>query len=241
MGGQIKGDLSMIRFLSSVRSAVVASASALVLLSAAASAEDEVGQVTKVANFAYQTPQGSSKSAAYERDPVFHDAEVEAVPDGAAELTFLDGSKLTVGPGSSVVIDDFVYDPSANVGSAALRLTKGMLRYVSGSMPDDKVKLETDTVTIGIRGTTVKAGILPDGLTVVSCVQGICTVTSKQTGQTVELPGSHFVKVDGQGNVNPVQFGVWEFGEKTIDEGILPFNNGGPGNDISEPAPQDSD
>ncbi len=231
----------MTRFLTSTRSAVLAGVSVLAFLAAPAAADDEVGQVTKVANFAYQTPPGSSKNAAYERDPIFHDAEVEAVPQGAAELTFLDGSKLTVGPGSSVVIDDFVYDPSANAGSAALRLTKGMLRYVSGSMPDDKVKLETDTVTIGIRGTTVKAGILPDGLTIVSCVQGLCTVTSKQTGQTVELPGSHFVKVDGQGNLNPVQFGVWEFGEKTIDDGILPFNNGGPGNDVSEPAPQDSE
>jgi hypothetical protein len=224
----------------SVRTALLAGATIAFGLSVSALAQEEVGQVTRVANFAYQTPPGASKAAAYERDPVYHDAEVEAVNEAGAELTFLDGSKLTVGPNSSVVIDDFVYDPSSNAGSAALRLTKGMLRYVSGEMPEDRVKLETDTVTIGIRGTIVKAGILPDGFTIVSCVEGICTVTSKETGQTVEVPGSWFVKVDSDGGLNPVQFGVWEFGEKVIDEGIL-FQNSNPSNDIQEAPEQDSE
>jgi hypothetical protein len=222
------------------RAALLAGAMLAIGGPVSALAQEEVGQVTRVANFAYQTPPGASKAAAYERDPVYHDAEVEAVNEAGAELTFLDGSKLTVGPNSSVVIDDFVYDPSANAGSAALRLTKGMLRYVSGEMPDDKVRLETDTVTIGIRGTIVKAGILDDGLTVVSCVEGLCVVTSKQTGETVEVPGSWFVKADASGNLTPVQFGVWEFGEKVIDEGML-FQNGNPTNDIQEAPEQDND
>lgn len=199
-------------------------------------AADEVGQVTRVANYAYQTPEGSDRAPAYERDPVYHNAEVEAVQDGGAELTFLDGSKLTVGPSSSVVIDDFVYDPSANAGEAAVRLTKGMLRFVSGAMPDDKVKIETETVTIGIRGTIVKAGILPDGVTIVSCVEGLCTVTSKSTGQTIEIPASHFIKVGAGGDLTPIEFGNWEFGEIAIDEGLL-FQNSSPSNDLNGSPP----
>jgi hypothetical protein len=226
-------------FKASARAVLLASATVFCAVAGDVAAQ-EVGTVTRVANYAYQTPPGATKEAAYERDPVYHDAEVEAVNEGGAELTFLDGSKLTVGPGSTVVIDDFVYDPSSNAGSAALRLTKGMLRYVSGEMPEDKVKLETDSVTIGIRGTIVKAGILPDGFTIVSCVEGICTVTSKETGETVEVPGSWFVKVDANGGLNPVQFGVWEFGEKVIDDGIL-FQNSNPSNDIQEAPEEDSE
>ncbi|NWH09192.1 MAG: FecR domain-containing protein [Alphaproteobacteria bacterium] len=211
---------------------------ALALLGAAAlvtpASAEEVGEFTKVLLYAYQKPPGGEQAAAYALDPVIRNASVSAVRDGGAELRFLDGSTLTVGPESEVVIDEFVYDPAANAGSATMRLTKGVFRYVSGRMPDDKVQIETETATIGIRGTVVTGGEVFEGGEVVNCVEGACAVTSKTTGQTAEMTAFTFVRIDEDGALGPVTPGLWWLGEPVIDAGVG-FGGDSGGNDTDAP------
>jgi hypothetical protein len=49
-----------------------------------------------------------------------------------AHLVFLDGTSLTIGPNSSLVIDKYVYDPDKKTGEMALTMSKGTLRFVGG-------------------------------------------------------------------------------------------------------------
>lgn len=198
-------------------------------------AAEDVGEITRVVLYAYQQPAGGAKNPAFVLDPVIRDATVEAVRDGGAELTFLDGSTLTVGPDSAVVIDEFVYDPAANAGTAAMRVTKGFFRFVSGSMPDENVKIETDVVTIGIRGTIVTGGDAGDGRKVVNCVSGGCVVASKATPDVREMPSFTYVLADEEGNLGPVTPGLWWFGEPVIDSGIGFGNDGGNGPGAPDP------
>src|SRR5687768_13703441 len=47
---------------------------------------------------------------------------VETDAGGKAHLIFLDGSALTVGPNSNVVLDEYVYDPDQRLGRVAISL-----------------------------------------------------------------------------------------------------------------------
>jgi len=71
---------------------------------------------------------------------------------GQADLRFLDNSNLTVGPGSSVRLDKFVYDPNKGSGSVAVEASRGAFRFVAGSQNKGEVKVKTPSGTLGIRG-----------------------------------------------------------------------------------------
>ncbi len=72
---------------------------------------------------------------------------------GKTHLLFLDGSALTVGPGSDLVLDEFVYDADAKSGKIAMTASKGLLRFVGGRISKTTpVLIKTPSATIGIRG-----------------------------------------------------------------------------------------
>ena len=50
------------------------------------------------------------------------------------QVLLVDGSTFTVGPGSDLVIDKFVYDPKKNEGEVVATFSKGMLRFVGGKI-----------------------------------------------------------------------------------------------------------
>ena len=59
---------------------------------------------------------------------------IHTSPSGSVQLRFLDKSSLSVAPNTSIVIDDFVYDPNSNSGHLVTKLTEGALRYVGGEL-----------------------------------------------------------------------------------------------------------
>jgi hypothetical protein len=86
------------------------------------------------------------------------DERVVTDAEGKLQLLFLDGSALTVGPNSDVVVDEFVYDPDAEVGTLTFSATKGLFRLVGGKISKKTpVLLKTPQAIIGIRGGIVTA------------------------------------------------------------------------------------
>ena len=71
---------------------------------------------------------------------------------GQADLRFLDNSNLTAGPGSSVRLDKFVYDPNKGSGSVAVEASRGAFRFVTGSQNKGSYSIKTPSGTLGIRG-----------------------------------------------------------------------------------------
>ncbi len=60
--------------------------------------------------------------------------KIRTTADGTANVIFADRSTLTVGKGSQVVLDKFVYDPATGDGGLALDLAQGALRFVGGKL-----------------------------------------------------------------------------------------------------------
>jgi len=75
--------------------------------------------------------------------------------NGRVKIVFKDDTNVTVTESSSLVIDDFVYDPKSGSGKLGLKAAAGTVRYVSGSIAKDpkNVKINTPTAAIAVRGT----------------------------------------------------------------------------------------
>ena len=71
---------------------------------------------------------------------------------GQADLRFLDNSNMTVGPGSNVRLDKFVYDPNKGTGGVAVEASRGAFRFVTGSQNKGSYSIKTPSGTLGIRG-----------------------------------------------------------------------------------------
>lgn len=84
-------------------------------------------------------------------------------PDGSVGIILRDNSSISIGPQSSIALQDFLFSPAEGKLSLIARLGKGTMAYMSGiigKLAPESVRFETPVSTIGIRGTcfVVNAG-----------------------------------------------------------------------------------
>jgi hypothetical protein len=75
---------------------------------------------------------------------------------GLVQLLFTDGSKLVVGPNSSLVLEDYLVRNDNSAGRFAINTLAGTFRFVTGNAPKNAYAITTPTGTIGIRGTALE-------------------------------------------------------------------------------------
>ena len=85
---------------------------------------------------------------------IFFNQRINTTGSGLVQVLLVDGSTFTVGPGSDLVIDKFVYDPAKNTGQVVATLGKGVLRFVGGKISKNEggVTVNTPTGALAIRG-----------------------------------------------------------------------------------------
>lgn len=110
--------------------------------------------------------------------------------DDRAQLLFLDGSSLQVGPLARLTIDKFVYDPNTKVGELAVGVTHGVFRFVGGKISKSKpVVIKTPSATLSIRGG-IMIGSVDGTKTVATFIHGVeMTVTGQGQTRNVTRPG----------------------------------------------------
>jgi trimeric autotransporter adhesin len=120
----------------------------LALQSTASIAQTRIG----TANSVKPEASGSIAGTLSAGSGVHQSENVHTGSAGQADLRFLDNSNLTVGPGSNVRLDKFVYDPNKGTGGVAIEASRGAFRFVTGSQGKGSVKIKTPSGTLGIRG-----------------------------------------------------------------------------------------
>ena len=76
--------------------------------------------------------------------------------DGSIGVVFHDDTLLSLGPGSLLVIDEFVYAPRQGKLSLVFRMLKGTAVCLSGliaKLAPDSVHFVTPSASVGVRGT----------------------------------------------------------------------------------------
>ena len=112
------------------------------------------GAQTVVNNVDGSLPTGNQMPVA-QGDNVFLNEAVRSGADSRAKLVLNDSTNLTVGPDSTVKLDDFVYSGPKSSGTIALNMTKGTLRFITGDANKRAYTIWTPTAAIGVRGTNL--------------------------------------------------------------------------------------
>lgn len=81
---------------------------------------------------------------------------------GLVQIRFTDRTELVVGPGSSLVIEDYLLREDGSGGKFAINMLAGTFRFATGGAPKNSYVLKTPTGTIGVRGTSFDTNVHPD-------------------------------------------------------------------------------
>ncbi|OEU69479.1 MAG: hypothetical protein BA863_14290 [Desulfovibrio sp. S3730MH75] len=99
--------------------------------------------------------------------PVYAGDELITGAGSTAEIRFVDDTLLSQGADSSIALDDYIFDDSADSPSELLfNMSQGTFRMVTGKIAEqnpERFKVGTPLATIGIRGTITVHEIGPGG------------------------------------------------------------------------------
>ena len=124
-----------------------------------------IGKVT-TAEQAFKIQRGDQTIELGEGDFIYLD-DVISAGGTAVGIAFADETTMSVDPNSTMVIDDFVYDPeNPTTGSMNANVLEGNFSFVSGQIAKvgaDAMQVTTPVLTIGVRGTQVAGKANTDG------------------------------------------------------------------------------
>ncbi|MCE9521313.1 MAG: FecR domain-containing protein [Alphaproteobacteria bacterium] len=164
---------------------------------ARAFAADGVGTLESVENQVWGTTAGAARVSLAEAAAIFRNQRLETGNDAAAGVRFIDASKLSLGSNSNVIIDEYVF--AGDASRSTMTLAKGAFRFISGQMPEKNMKLQTPTVSIGIRGTELQIDVYEDGSTEMSTIDGAARVISALTSEALDVLAGQSILSDAKG------------------------------------------
>ncbi|MBL8665420.1 MAG: FecR domain-containing protein [Candidatus Odyssella sp.] len=158
------------RFLMAARGLLAALALAL----APAAAEAQIGTKAGVAaavrgpvqQISYRTPEASVGRTLAGGQEIFLGDRIVTGPGGGLQILLLDGTTFSLGPNTSMVIDEFVFNPATGTGRLTASIARGTLRVISGRLArqeQEAVRVRTPTATVGVRGTMAVFAGGPNG------------------------------------------------------------------------------
>ena len=110
---------------------------------------------------------------------ILQNERLKANATGNAQIELRDGTKIVVGPGADVTVDDFVYkEGNDKLSALTVRATKGAFRFITGASDHSAYKIVTPYASIGVRGTAFDVNIR-DGGAYVALLQGEVTVCDR--------------------------------------------------------------
>ena len=118
---------------------------------------EKVGVAAAVNPDAFSSLAGSPQSQLNIGKSIFYNERINTTTSGLVQVLLVDGSTFTVGPGSDLVIDKFVYDQKKGTGQIAASFSKGVMRFVGGkiSKNDNAVSIKTPAGALAVRGCIV--------------------------------------------------------------------------------------
>ncbi|MGE0734207.1 MAG: FecR domain-containing protein [Alphaproteobacteria bacterium] len=106
----------------------------------------------------YQTPTATTGKKVLSGDQIVLGDKINTGPDSGLQVMLLDETTFTIGPNSTLVIDEYVFDPATGAGKMTASVVKGSFRFVSGKIArtqPENMNIKLPNGSIGIRGTIV--------------------------------------------------------------------------------------
>ena len=140
---------------------------------------DEIGSAVRIINIVtaeYETDERRLATG----DNVRQDELIEVSTDGRGEIRLRDDTKLALGPGSQLLLDEFVYNPEISGGAIVLNLVKGTFRFITGIAAKPAYVIRTPTASITVRGTIFDVNVHDSGLAWLLLIEGAIEVCNER-------------------------------------------------------------
>jgi len=96
--------------------------------------------------------------------PLFENDSLKTGKDSSLGVTMKDGTTLSAGPETELLLDHYAYAPKSGDLGFVARVSQGTLDFVSGmlgKLAPESVAIETPTGVIGMRGTHFVVRVAP--------------------------------------------------------------------------------
>ena len=152
----------------------------------------------------------------------------------SAIIRMTDGTRMTLRPGTDMVVQQFRYKEGAANNSMVMQLFAGGLRAITGLISKnapDAAKLQTKTATIGIRGTDFDARICQRECTAESAkVPEQAHANTVQASAKLVSTQGEITAVDGTGQRRRLVDGASIYSGETVEtgnaaKGVLAFRD----------------
>jgi hypothetical protein len=140
-----------------------------------ASASEQVGEVVRAS--VQVTGQAGTLSRG---DAIHRNERIRSNPSGTGAFTLEDGTKLAVGPNSSIVIDEFIYRGGGKIDRLVIGASRGTMRWISGNSDPSAYQIMTPSGAMTVRGTAFDVYVARDGLTAVTLLNGAAEFCTNQ-------------------------------------------------------------
>ena len=146
--------------------------------------QEKIGGAETVVNIVEGNLPSGNQVPVAQGDNVFLNEVVRSNADSKANLLLNDNSSVTVGPGSTIKLDDFVYLGPKKPGTIALNMVKGTLRFITGAANKRDYTVWTPTAAIGVRGTILRIQVTPTETKVIN-EEGMAIVCLRKKNEYV--------------------------------------------------------
>ncbi len=164
----------------------------MVSASVPVSASEVIGKAASVRRDAKGIPPDAAERAIAGGSELHGRERLVVSPTGDVQVVFLDETTLSVGPGSDLVLDEFVYDPQKSEKTLSVKLQRGATRLIGGKVTKEgAAEIGTSNATIAIRGGIVIVSSPGEsgketrallGLGTMTCTAGADSVTVTEPG-----------------------------------------------------------
>ena len=165
-------------------------------------------------------------------DAVHQDEIIEVGADSRGELVLADETKLALGAGSRLLLDNFVHNGRKSNGDIVLNLVKGTFRFVTGIASKSAYRIRTPAAAITVRGTIFDVYIGDDRAIWILLMEGAIRACNDQgTCRALDRPGQ-ILRVAPNGDLGRPSAWAGQPGRNAIDfDTAFPFVVSAPGID----------
>jgi hypothetical protein len=117
--------------------------------------DDSVGQVATLTGSATVKRGDTAAVGLKIADPIFINDTLQTAPDASLGVTFDDETTFSLSSNTMLVVDKFIYAPDGKNNAGSFHIGTGTAAFVASFVAKTgDMRITTDTVALGIRGTT---------------------------------------------------------------------------------------
>ncbi len=167
---------------------------------------EDIGAAVKIVNLVtaeYETDQRRLAMG----DNVRQDELIEVGADGTGEIRLRDNTQLALGPGSRLLLDEFVYKPDISGGAIVLNLVRGSFRFITGIAAKPAYVIRTPSAAITVRGTIFDVYVQTSGMSWLLLIEGAIEVCNERGDCGLHDEPGKLIRITPDGDVgNPVKW-----------------------------------